>query len=92
MVYMAFKIEPMILGVVFLFLGVYLVGQVATSLYTPSNDAMDDLNDTMTAAGYDDEGDMVIRGWSFVQLGIGLAVLGAGIGFVIASIRNALKG
>lgn len=89
---MAFKLGKLLTGVVLLIIGGFIVAQIANSMFTPANTAMTTFNETLTTAGYSDEGNLVIRGWAFMLLGIGLAIMLSGVAFVVVSVRDALKG
>lgn len=66
-------------GIVSLFIGAFILFTLVEALYGTVNTSVDKLNETMTTAGYDTSGNMVVYGWKIMQyvVGLGALILGA---------------
>jgi len=62
-------------GILTLFIGVFVLFTLVNALYSTINDAVVNLNVTMTEAGNETSGNMVIQGWTILQYVIGLGAL-----------------
>jgi len=58
-----------------LMIGFFVLFLIVDALYSTVNTAVDNLNTTMTTAGYDTAGDLVVYGWKVFQYVIGLGAL-----------------
>jgi hypothetical protein len=83
---MAYDIKGLLGTVVIGLIGIFLVMTLFSDLFGDTNTAVDDLNGTMTDAGYETSGNLVITGWKIAQLGLVFVVL---VGFGIALFSKA---
>jgi len=61
--------------IVSLMIGFFVLFLIVEAIYSTVNDAVDNLNSTMTTAGYDTAGNLVVYGWKVFQYVVGLGAL-----------------
>ena len=85
---MATSISKVATGIALALISVMVGYIMFNSLFTPTNEAVVDVNGTLVDAGYDTEADLAVTAWKLYLLAIPLTLLAGAIFLIVQGFRG----